>query len=104
MTIFCNVNEVKEEVNGYTTYVMEVLESDEVTLHGFKYLTCTRFPNWSDPILSIGDKGYLNYRDIKEGVDLWYNDANGDMVPYKYSFTQYVKFVPYKDSDHECRL
>ena len=85
------------DVFDYTTYAFQNVDNNE-------YVLCTRFPNWSDPILSIGDKGYLNYRDIKEGVDLWYNDANGDMVPYKYSFTQYVKFVPYKDSDHECRL
>ena len=80
---------------------MEVLETDEIALHGFRYLTCTRFPNWDDIQLRIGDKGYLNYRDIKEGVDLWYNDADGNMVPYKYSFTQYIKFIPFLKSNHE---
>lgn len=104
MTIFCNVNEVKEEINGYTTYVMEVLESDEISLHGYKYVTCTKFPNWDDVKVSVGDKGYLNFRDIKEGIDLWYNSTDGEMIPYKYSFTQYIKFIPYKESNHECIL
>lgn len=104
MTIFCNVNEIKKENNGYTTYVMEILESDEITLHGFKYVTCTKFPNWDDNELHIGDRGYLNYRDIKEGIDLWYNDVEGNMVPYKYTFTQYIKFIPFLEHNHECTL
>ena len=103
MTIFCVINEIKEESNGYTTVIAEVLEQDEIALHGYKYLTCTIFPNWDDVTLRIGMQGYLNFRDIKEGIDLWYNDVDGNMVPYKYSFTQYVKFVPYITDSHEYR-
>ena len=101
MTIFCYVNEVLEDVNGYTTYVLELAEESEIVLHGFKYLTCVKLPNW-DVDLKIGDKGYVEYREIKEGVDTWFDGEK--LIPYNYTFTQLINFVKYKQENHECVL
>lgn len=104
MTVFCQVDRIFKDVNEYTTYVFELLDPQEMELLKFKYVTCTKMPNWEDAPVSLGEIGYLDYREIHEGVDKWYNKEEEKMVPYKYTFSQYIKFIPKNTSSYECQL
>ena len=75
----------------YTTYVFEIINSDEIEMLGYKYIMCTRWPNWDHRELVNGEIGYLNYSIIIAGQDTWYNGSTN--VYYKYSNYQFNKFV-----------
>lgn len=104
MTIFGRVNEIFEDVNGYTTYIFELLDIEEMNLLKMKYVTCTKMPNWEDNPIKLNEEGYLDYREIHEGVDKWYDKEEEKMVPYKYTFSQYIKFIPKNTTSYECQL
>lgn len=91
MTILCTLVAKRTNENDYTTYVFKLQNSLEIELHNRLYLTCTRFPNWDEPYVEIGDEGYLSYREVKGGVDNWFNGT--ELVPYNYSFVQFFKFI-----------
>ncbi len=79
---------LREECGGYIIYVFEIIGG----IPPFeKYVMCTRFPNWETPFISIGDVGYLKYREVIAGKDIWYD---GDkFVPYKYTGIHFLDFV-----------
>jgi len=81
----------RTDSQGYTTYVFELLDSDEINSFGFKYIMCTRWPNWDHRSLRIGETGFLCYTEIIAGQDFWL-DSSG-MVPYKFSTVQFNKFI-----------
>ena len=74
---------------GYITYVFEYLEQDRRTLS--PYLMCIRWPNWEHKHLDLGEIGYVEYKEIREGIDTWF-DGN-KLVPYRYSTVQFIKFI-----------
>ena len=85
------------DFGGYITYVFENKEYTSAYDH---YIMCTRFPNWLHEQLSIGDIGFLSYREVKAGTDTWYNSETGEYVPYNYTGVHFLKFVkdkPKKD-------
>lgn len=73
---------------GYVTYVFENLEDEGI----YKYIMCVRFPNWDHSILNIGDTGFVQYKEIRAGMDKWFDGEK--MVPYNYNTVQFLKFVP----------
>ena len=75
----------------YTTYVFEIIDSKEIDRLGYRYIMCTRWPNWDHRELLNGEEGYLNYSVIISGVDTWYDGAS--FVPYKCSTYQFNKFI-----------
>ena len=75
----------------YTTYVFEILDINEIERLGFRYIMCTRWPNWEHRELLNGEVGYLYYSIIIAGQDSWFN-GNG-YTPYKTSVYQFNKFV-----------
>ena len=75
----------------YTTYVFEVLDIDEINRLGYKYIMCTRWPNWNHRELSNGEEGYLHYFIILAGVDKWFDGK--EFIPYKCSTYQFDKFI-----------
>lgn len=76
----------------YTNYVFEILGEDEIETLGYKYIMCTRWPNWDHRDLVNGEIGYVNYTIILAGEDSWFN-GNG-YTPYKFSTYQFNKFIP----------
>lgn len=71
----------------YTTLVFKVLDGDVSS----KYIMCIKYPNWNDGEINIGDIGYLNYVEIRAGIDKWFDGKS--MIPYNYNNIQYIKFV-----------
>lgn len=76
---------------GYNTYVFEILEKEEITRLNSKYIMCTRFPNWEHKNIDLEEVGYLNFTELRAGIDEWFDGQK--MVPYKYNNIQFLKFV-----------
>lgn len=74
---------------NYITYVFECLE--EYMIKESKYIMCIRYPNWEHKPLKIGDIGYLEFQEIRAGIDKWWNGK--EMVPYDYNNIQFIKFI-----------
>lgn len=75
----------------YTTYVFEIIDSNEIQRLGYRYIMCTRWPNWDHRELLNGEEGYLNYSIIIAGQDAWFNGEG--YTPYKTSVYQFNKFI-----------
>lgn len=80
-----------EDGMGYTNYVFEKLEYDDLE---YKYIMCVKFPNWQHGPIEIGETGYVTVRYVEEGIDKWYNGT--DLVPYKDTNIIFLKFIPEK--------
>ena len=89
MTILSKLLAIDPDPMGYVTYVFECL--DKEIIKESKYIMCTRFPNWNHRSLDIGEIGYLNFVEIRAGIDKWF-DGNR-MIPYLYNNIQFIKFV-----------
>lgn len=87
MIIYCILLAVDEDSSGYTTYVFENLDNR------YEYIMCTRYPNWEVRQMEIGDKGFLNYKEIIAGRDMWYDKQSGQFNHYNHSGFQFVNFV-----------
>lgn len=93
MVVLAKLLASEQDIQGYITYVFECLRED-VTEEN-KYIMCTRFPNWESRTLEIGEVGFLNFVEIRAGVDKWY-DGN-KFIPYRYNNVQFIKFVEKKE-------
>lgn len=80
---------------GYITYAFRILEKEDIKRLDTSFAICTRFPNWNDRELEIGDIGIVEIVEIQAGIDKWYNGY--DFTPYKYNHWQFIKFVPFKN-------
>ena len=82
----------------YTTYVFKCLE--DYMIKQTPYIMCTKWPNWDAREIKIGDVGYLEYVEIRAGIDKWF-DGN-TFIPYNYNNIQFLKFIlkPISE-DHE---
>lgn len=76
------------DIDQYTTYVFENLES---TSPDDKYLMCVKFPNWNQSEIELHDIGYLNVRYVREGISKWYDGEK--MNTYKYTNVIFLKFI-----------
>ena len=98
MTILARLVAKEVDTLGYVTYVFECL--DEEILKDTKYVMCTRYPNWNHRMIDIDEVGYLNFFEIRAGVDKWFDGEK--MIPYNYSGIKFDKFVSkhkYKDKN-----
>lgn len=80
---------ISEDMFGYITYVFECLE--EYMIKQTKYIMTTRWPNWEHRLIEINEIGYLNFKEIRAGIDTWWDGTQ--MVPFKYDTVQFIKFV-----------
>lgn len=87
MTVLAQLVANNRDSCDYTTYVFKCLEDGVYT----RYVMCTRFPNWNHRQIKLGEIGYLEFEEIKAGVDTWYDGKQ--MIPYKYSNIQFLKFI-----------
>lgn len=89
MTVLACLVAKEVDTLGYITYVFECLDKEVIECS--RYIMCTRYPNWNHRSIDIGEKGYLNFVEIKAGIDKWFDGK--DMVPYNYNGIQFIKFV-----------
>jgi hypothetical protein len=89
---------------GYTTYVFDVLDNNEVTRLGSRYIMCTKFPNWDHREMYNGEEGFLTFKEVEAGKDTWFN--GNTFVPYNYTGIHFIKFVNKQviDKNHEYKL
>lgn len=82
----------------YTTYVFKCLE--DYMIKQTPYIMCTKWPNWNSKVINIGDVGYLDFMEIRAGIDEWFDGKN--FIPYNYNNIQFIRFVPKPETeDHE---
>ena len=94
---------VADEPNplGYITYVFECLEEQDRAFS--KYIMMIRFPNWEAKQINLGEVGYVEFEEIRAGMDKWF-DGNS-MIPYRYNMIQFIRFISKKEEiDEEYRI
>ena len=98
MTTLAKLVTYDEDCLGYLTYVFKCLDEEVAKMS--PYILCTRYPNWQHRKIDIGEEGFLQFREVRAGIDTWYD---GDtMIPYKYDAVQFIKFVEIKkDKNNE---
>lgn len=88
-TVLAKLVAKEKDVLGYITYVFECLDVD--VAKDSRYVMCTRYPNWNHRNIELEEVGYLNFMEVKAGVDTWF-DGN-KMIPYAYNGVQFIKFI-----------
>lgn len=89
VTLIVKVEAILHESTGYTTYIFKNL--DESASFLYKYVMCTRYPNWEHRGLKIDEEGFLTYQPVNEGIDKWFDGYN--LVPYKFSANRFINFI-----------
>lgn len=87
----------------YTVYVFENV--NEKPSSEFRYVMCTKPPNWDPVKMNIGDIGYLQYECVLAGDTTYYK--NGESIPYQYSncyFINWIKEKPQIDNIQEYKF
>lgn len=83
---------------GYETYVFKCLDKDVEVLT--RYIMCIRYPNWNHRELELDEIGYLNFLEVRAGIDKWFDGT--EMIPYRYNAIQFLKFVEKpREKSHE---
>lgn len=90
-----------KEDNGYITYVFKNLDDCDI-FH--KYLMCVRFPRWECQSINIGDKGYIQYKEVIAGIDKWFDSELNQFIPYKYTDIHFLDFISEKKQQDEIKL
>lgn len=98
MVIYAKLLVEEENIGGYVVYVFENLDKDKWDLG--RYIMCTRFPNWEVQSFKVGNIGFLHYKEIIAGRDIWYSPKDGIFYPYNYNGIQFLNFIKY-DKDKE---
>ena len=94
ITILAKLVASSTDPEQYVTYVFQDLESKE-------YLMCVQFPNWEHRSLRLGEVGFLEYKEIRAGIDTWFDGSK--MIPYNYNNIQFIKFIPKPEEKKEKR-
>lgn len=98
-TIRAKLLTYRDEPGGYTIYVFEDLDTRSWDK---KYRMTLRLPNWEAPILQIGDVGYLNFREVVAGHDVWWDRNTQTEKYYNYNNSLFENFIhekPQESSD-----
>ena len=91
-TVKAKLIQSKTDGCDYTTYVFEIVDEEDKTRLGCKYVMCVRYPNWEHETICYYEPGFLEILEVLAGIDKYYK--NGDMIPYNYSNIQFLKFIP----------
>lgn len=86
----------RREFGGYIIYVFQNLDSKTWDT---KYIMTVRFPNWNSPLLQVGDKGFLKYKEVEAGKTTWWDNNNQTNVVYKYDNIIFEDFIHDKNKD-----
>lgn len=101
-TVLAELVSEYRDLEGYITYVFEILDEINIQQMNARYIMCVRYPNWEHEYISIGDKGYLKIREVFAGVDEWF-DGNS-MQKYRYDDVIFYKFIKIKPSADNITL
>lgn len=82
---------------GYVTYVFELLDPEDKDRLLTKYMMCVQFPNWEQKEIKVGDKGFLQYKEINKGIDEYYDFLTKSNKKYLHDMVQFIKFIPIKE-------
>lgn len=89
--ITAKVQLVEKEESLYSTYVFKDLDLEN------EYYMITKYPNWNQGPINIGDVGYVTYYIIIAGVTKWYTNSGENTkevyTPYNYTHLALVKFI-----------
>ncbi len=77
---------LREDIGNYIVYVFRDLDTNE-------YEMCTRLPNWNEPNLQIGDRGYVEIEDVYAGYSTYLDIKTGEICAYKYDNNYFRSFV-----------
>lgn len=91
ITLHAKLLEAVCDIEGYITYVFEILDQQRQNLTESDYLMCVRYPNWEQSPINKGDQGYLNVKEVHAGIDQWYDGSK--MIYYKYDDIIFYKFI-----------
>lgn len=58
----------------------------------------TRWPNWQHRDLKLGEKGFLEYKEVQAGIDTWWDGEK--FIPYNYSNIIFIKFIEEQKIDN----
>ena len=97
-TAYVKLVAFREDFGGYVIYVFEIIDGKSPFE---KYIMCTRFPNWESSLIMIGDVGFLKYKEVIAGKDMWYDIQTGNTIPYKYTGIHFIDFVQQKNSEED---
>lgn len=89
MTVLAKLVAREEDGLGYVIMVFECL--DEEVRKETKYIMTTQYPNWNHRKIEIEEVGYLNFVEIRAGIDKWFDGK--EFIPYNYNNIQFIKFV-----------
>lgn len=95
-TIKAKLLTYREECGGYILYVFEDLNT---RTWDKKYRLTLRLPNWEAPVLKIGDVGYLSYKEVIAGHDVWWDRNTQSEKFYNYTNTLFETFIHEKPSE-----
>lgn len=91
MTALVQLVAQETDTCNYTTYVFKVLDNAEINQLGTSYIMCVRWPNWEHRALKNGESGYLNFKEVRAGIDTWYDGSR--QIPYKYTNIIFERFI-----------
>lgn len=91
MIIYAELVAKDTDPYNYTTYVFAVLDDKMIETIGSLYVMCVQFPNWEQDVINIGDRGYLRYKEVRAGIDEWFDGTAFNY--YKYSNVIFEKFI-----------
>lgn len=75
----------------YTTYVFHNLDArcdDDM------YIMCTKCPNWNISDIDFGQEGFITYRFVQAGRDVWFNRETQGFEAYQWTAIYFEDFVP----------
>lgn len=81
----CKAQLLAKQAGAYTVYVFYDVEL-------YKYIMCTRLPNWEGSDIELDEVGYLSYKTVKAG-EKYYNRNTGMHLTYNYSQIYFENFI-----------
>lgn len=98
-TVKCKLVASQCDILDYKTLVFKILE--ENCPFGHTYCMVTVFPNWQSTIPDNGDIGYLEYDEVRAGIDEYYDRNIDSIIKYNFSNLIFKKFVKEVDSSNK---
>lgn len=90
VTIRAELKAARQELGGYVVYVFKNLEA---TSWENAYKSVVKFPNWNTPSISIGEIGFLKFKEVIAGEDTWFDTKQATRTLYKYDNTIFIDFI-----------
>jgi hypothetical protein len=91
ITIHAKLLEAVCDIEGYITYVFQILDQERTYLVSSDYLMCVRYPNWEQSEIKKGDQGYLKVKEVAAGKDQWFDGH--EMIYYRNDDIIFYKFI-----------